>query len=304
MSNLEIVDGKLGSPNAPLSGGHKFLPGEKNYEVQKGFLGRPKLNEKNETDKLIQILILSALIISAYTVLFRVEYKWDSFSAKSASEIASSFFRIDLVPNHMKVEMLLSLVNTLALGFVSTIVGFVAGIVFGLFAARNISNNTVASVISAFASFIRSVPTIIWVLIFVSGYGLSATTAVVGMFFHTLAFFIKSFAETFEEIDIATIEALRATGSNWTQVVFGAVLPSSLTRIISWLAIRYEINFATAVIIGPAVGVPGTIGTLINNAAREGNYSVQGFGVLLIFITAFIMETVINRVRVKSIIDQ
>lgn len=266
-------------------------------QMKRNRFNRPKLNEANSTDRLIWMIIAIALTLTVYTVFFRIEYKWELFSGERAEALATNFFRVDLVPTATKIQMALSLLNTLALSLISTIVGFFGGIVLGLFAARNISNEKVASAIYAMAGFFRAVPTIIWVLIFVSGYGLSATTAVVGMFFHTLAFFIKSFAESFEEVDHATIEALMASGATWGQVVFGAVIPSAVTKIISWAAIRYEQNFATAVIIGPAVGVPGTIGTEINAATRMGDYATQGFGVLLIILTALVMETIINRIR-------
>lgn len=272
-------------------------------KIKHTILGRPKLRESSPADRIILVTVLIFIAVTIYTVFFRIEYKWDYFRGDVAVKIASNFFRFDLIDNVKKLEMLQSLVNTLALGFVTTILGFISGLIFGLFASRNLTNSYVTTFFRAVASFMRAVPTIIWVLIFVAGYGLTSTTAVVGMFFHTFAFFVKSFAETFEEVDNGTIEALRATGSNWFQVVFGTVLPSSLTKMISWLAIRNEINFGIAVVIGPAAGVPGTIGTAINNASRAGDYPTQGFGVLLIFLTAFFMETLINYLRRRSIIN-
>lgn len=272
-------------------------------EVNRTIFGRPKLKMPSMTDHIIRILTFAFLLISVYTIFFRIEYKWDSFSLDAAIRIATNFFRFDLVSTENKVEMLYSLLNTLGLGFVTTVLGMVVGIILGLLAARNISNDYLANIIRGLASFVRAVPTIIWVLIFVAGYGLTATTAVVGMFFHTMAFFTKSFAEAFEEVESGTIEALKATGSNWFQIVFGTILPSSLTKMISWLAIRNEINFAVAVVIGPATGVPGTIGTAINNAARAGEYPIQGFGVFLVFLTAFVMETAINYIRRRSIAE-
>lgn len=272
-------------------------------KIKRTITGRPRLRQTNAADRIMFFLVLLFVGLSAYTIFFRVEYKWDYFQADVALKIASNFFRYDLIEGWKMAEMLLSLVNTLALGFVTTALGFFVGVFLALLAARNLTNAYVANVVRAISSFIRAVPTIIWVLIFVAGFGLTSTTAVVGMFFHTLAFFIKSFAEAFEEVDRGTLEALHATGASWVQVIFGAVFPSSMTKIISWVAIRNEINFGVAVVIGPAAGVPGTIGTLINNASRGGDYPVQGFGVLLIFLTAFIMEASINYMRQRSIMD-
>jgi len=271
--------------------------------IKRTIIGRPRLRVYNATDRAIGLLVTLFLLVTFYALFFRLEYKWDQFSFEVASRIASNFFRFDLVPGEKRLEMFMSLLNTLALGFVTTILGVVFGLVFGLLAARNLSSGWLTDLIRGISSFVRSVPTIIWVLIFVAGYGLSATTAVVGMFFHTFAFFTKAFAESFEEVDTGTIEALKATGSNWLQIVFGAVLPSSMTKMISWIAIRNEINFGVAVVIGPAAGVPGTIGSAINNAARGGDYATQGFGVFMIFLTAWLMEITINDFRQRSILD-
>lgn len=271
--------------------------------LEKGLFDRPKLKEVSGIEQAINVVLIIGILITLYTLLTRMEYKWEQVDLNMARKVVTSFFQIQNVPDNIKIGMLRSLVNTMALGFMSTLTGFVAGIILALFAARNISSPRVSNVIRGFAGFVRAIPTIIWVLIFVSGYGLSATTAVVGMFFHTLAFFIRSLAESFEEVDEATIEALQATGSNKVQIIFGAIIPSSVSKIISWFALRFEQNFGTAVIIGPAVGVPGTIGTMINNASRMGNYSSLGFGVILIFITAFIMEIFLNRIRQKNIIS-
>lgn len=263
---------------------------------------RPKLKEVGAADRLVRVLMYAFLAIAVYTILFRIEYKWQDFSMATLVRISQNFFRFDLVDNAQKLEMLGSLVNTLALGFLTTFFGLVSGLILGLLAAKNLVSGALPTFIRGLSSFVRAVPTIIWVLIVVAGFGLTSTTAVIGMYFHTVAFFVKSFAESFEEIDKGTIEALKATGANWLQIVFGAVLPSALTKIISWFAIRNEINFGVAVVIGPAAGVPGTIGTIINNASRAGEYAVQGFGVSLIFLTAFIMEMTINHFRQRSII--
>ncbi len=275
---------------------------KKRRELDFDSLGRAKLRESSAADRMVVTLLVSFAIITVYTVFFRITYKWDHFMPEKLLEMAKGFLRWDTIATGQRTDMIKALINTFALGFLTTVIGMITGIFVALLAARNLTRGFLPHMIRSVAAFMRAVPTIIWVLIFVAGYGLSATTAVVGMYFHTLAFFIKSFSESFEEVDEATIEALKATGANWLQIVFGAVLPSSATRLISWLAIRSEINFGVAVVIGPAVGVPGTIGTAINNASRGGDYATQGFGVFLVFLTAFILEVLINRLRQRSIV--
>lgn len=275
----------------------------KQKHKKRSFFNRPKLRETTRFDKFLRLAIILGFLISIYTIFIRIEYKWHMVDGSIAARIISQFFRWDQLSSSQALNMVKSLGNTMALAFLSTLAGIILGLPMALLASRNITNARLAGLIKAVAGLMRAVPTIVWVLIFVSGYGLTSTTAVVGMFFHTLSFFIRSLSETFEEVDEATIEALIATGSSKFEIITGAIIPSTVTRIISWFAMRTEQNFATAVIIGPAVGVPGTIGTMINNASRIGDIPTLGFGVMLIFVTAFVMETIMNRLRKSQALD-
>ena len=106
-------------------------------------------------------------------------------------------------------------------------------------------------------ALVRAIPTVLWVLIFAISAGLGSVAAVIGMTFHSAGYLIKAYAESFEELDKGTIEALQASGANWWQIVFQAVLPSSATAILSWTFLRFEINFSTAIAMGAAAGAGG-----------------------------------------------
>lgn len=274
----------------------------KAYTLGTNIFGRPKLSKITKKDKIFKAIIALALIVTI-SLLFMIEYKWEMVDLGILKKAVAGYLRIDLVSPVKKLEMFRSLANTLALAFLATLLGLIGGLVVSVFAARNISPKWLAGLVSSIASVIRAIPTIVWVLIFVSSFGLTATTAVVGMVTHTFSFFVKSLSESYEEVSIGTIEALRSCGANKIQIILGAIIPSALTRIIAWIGLRLEQNFATAVIIGPAVGVPGTIGTDINNAARTAEYPIVGFGILLILITAIVLEIFANRARKKKTLN-
>jgi len=115
--------------------------------IKRTIIGRPRLRVYNATDRVIGLLVTLFLLATVYALFFRLEYKWDQFSFEVASRIATNFFRFDLVPNDKKLEMFMSLLNTLSLGFVTTILGVVFGLVFGLLAARNLSSGWLTDVI-------------------------------------------------------------------------------------------------------------------------------------------------------------
>ena len=236
--------------------------------------GRYQLSQKDVSSWLVLAVGVTFLFSLIFFLGFAANYKWDQFSPAVAAKIATEFFRFDKIAFADQLSILALLINTVILGFITTVLGALIGLPFGLMAARNLSWPWLSNLIKALASFVRAVPTIIWVLLFISGYGLTSTTAIVGMVFHSWAFFVKSYGESFEEVDPGTIEALRSTGCTSFQVISSAVIPSAATRIISWIAMRSETNFAVAVVIGPAVGVAGTIGSVINGYSRFGIFIV------------------------------
>lgn len=259
------------------------------------------LSKKDTASRLIDGFLITTLVVTIVFLGFLVEYKWDLFNPTALTYFLTQFFRFDLVPLTEIFEIFTLLGNTLALAFLTTIIGVIFGFIFGLFGSRNVTNARVSSVIKGFAGFIRAVPTIIWVLFFISGYGLSATTAIVGMSFHSIAFYIKAFSEAFEEVDAGTIETLKATGANKLQIISSAMIPAAYTKLVAWIAIRLELNFGVAVIIGPAVGVPGTIGSKMNTFSRAANYPGLGVSILAIFVTVFILEVIITRYKQKNL---
>lgn len=261
--------------------------------------------KKLDTSKILTWSVLAIFTLSfLYFMFFVCDYKWDQVRPQMIVKYITSFVDFSTIRATTIKDVFTSLLNTIILAFLTTIIGVVIGLFLGLLAARNLSNPIVSNIVRAVASLIRAVPTIIWVLIFISGFGLTATTAIVGMSFHSVAYFIKSYSEAFEEVDKGAMEAMKATGANWWQIVLNAVLPVSFTKMISWIAMRCEMNFAAAVIIGPAVGVPGTIGSILNSYQRAGGYGTVGLCVLVIFTTALLFEIFITLYKQKSIVTE
>ena len=185
---------------------------------------------------------------------------------------------------------------TLGLGFLTTLIGAIVALALGLLASRNLSTPRVSSAIKGFVAFIRAVPTVLWVLIFAIGAGLGSVAAIVGMSFHSIGYLIKAYSESFEEIDGGVIEALKASGANWLQIVFQAVLPSSMGYVLSWTFVRFEINFTTAVAMGAAAGAGG-IGYNLFMAGYYLNIREIGYITYLILAVAIIMEIAATRLK-------
>ena len=128
-----------------------------------------------------------------------------------------------------------SLIETISIAVLSLLYSLLLGIVFGMLAARNVFRIPVLSVLTqSFFTFLRAVPTPVWVLLMLVCLGMGPEAGVAGLCVHTTAFFTKSFAQSFESIPDETIEALEVTGAGRLSIFCNAVLPAALSQIVAW----------------------------------------------------------------------
>jgi phosphonate transport system permease protein len=137
------------------------------------------------------------------------------------------------------------------------------------------------------------------VLIFAVTAGLGATAAVIGMTFHSISYLTKAYAESFEDLDRNVIEALKASGANWWQIVFQAVIPAAFTYLLSWTFLRFEMNFANAVVMGAAAGASGVGFDLYMASGYYFDLREVGLITYIILAFAIILETLATRMKSK-----
>jgi len=199
-------------------------------------------------------------------------------------------------------ELLYSLGISFALSILTTVGGAVIAFFLALGAARNIAPPFLSKIIRTSTALIRAIPTIIWVLVFSVTVNIGTDAAVIGMCFHSIAYLVKVFSESFEQINRDTIDALRACGVGFTGIITQAVIPVAETAIISWTFFRFEINFINAVAIGAAAG-SGGIGYYLFMAGNL-YYDIREVGLItyVIFGTVILLEALSFRLRkgVKS----
>lgn len=193
--------------------------------------------------------------------------------------------------------VLYQLLITFCLGTLSTILGAVIAFFGALLCAKNIANQKVAAVVKSVVAFFRAVPTILWVLIFAVSAGLGSVAAVVGLTFHSAAYLVKAYAESIEEMDKGTIEALKASGANFWQIVFQAIVPSSIRYMVAWTFLRFEINFTNALAMGAAAGAGGIGYNLFMAGSFYLNLREMGFLTYVIVIAVILLEIAATKIK-------
>jgi len=195
-------------------------------------------------------------------------------------------------------EAFYNVVVTLGLAFLTTLIGGIVALFLGLLGAQNLAPKQVTNFIKGFVAFVRAVPTILWVLIFAVAAGLGSAAAVIGMSFHSISYLTKAYSESFEELDRSVIEALKASGANWWQIVFQAVIPSSITYLLSWTFLRFEINFANAIAMGAAAGAGGIGFDLF--MASGFYFDLREVGLITYFVLAFAIVLEVASMKIKG----
>ena len=259
-----------------------------------------KIRPLNKASIMTNVTLAALFVLTIYG-FYSFDYKDIDLSKASIDTLGN--FKIMFTEPHFRHfdvrEAFHQIAITLGLSVLTTIIGAVVALVLGLLSAENLSSPRVANTIKAIVSFIRAVPTVLWVLIFAVAAGLGSVAAVIGMAFHSISYLTKAFSESFEELDRGVIEALLGSGANWWQIVFQTVIPSSITNLISWTFMRFEINFAHAIAMGAAAGAGG-IGFELYMASSH-YFDLREVGLITYFILAIaiLLEMISTRMKVK-----
>jgi phosphonate transport system permease protein len=180
--------------------------------------------------------------------------------------------------------------ETIALAFISTVLGVLFAVPLSFLAARNLMDanavtRAVYYVVRTLLNVIRSIETLMWAIIFAVWVGLGPFAGTLALWLHTVAALGKLYSEAIESIDPGPIEAIRATGARWPQIVAYAVLPQIMPTFTSFTVYRWDINVRLSTVIG-LVSDAG-IGFLVVQWIRLNRFSSMATALIaIIFVVA------------------
>src|ERR1700742_1077089 len=179
--------------------------------------------------------------------------------------------------------------ETILISYVGTLFGAVLGFGLNFLAAENTSPGPwLRFIIRRFMEFCRTVPDIVFALIFVIAFGLGPMAGVLAIAIHSIGALGKLFSEIVENADMKPVEGWRSTGANWVACIRFAVLPQVAAGFASYTLLRFEINVRGASVMG-FVGAGG-IGQELVVAIRKFYYSDVSAILLMIILTVFVID--------------
>jgi len=238
------------------------------------------------------LLVLLTTVVTGYTT------KFDAFEAVRVLPGIMDFILTDFLPPAAEAvpNFLSSLLDTLCMAIISTVTGAIISLVLALLcAAPTTPHPAVRVIIRAFASCLRNIPALAWAMIFVPAFGIGKTVGVMALVLGAMGSMIRFFAETIEEIDLGSIEAVRSVGGSYWQVLKNGVLPQCFPGIISWSLYNLELDIRASTIIGMVGG--GGIGFFIQFTIKLFKYRQATMAIIAVTLLVLLTEALSKRIR-------
>ncbi|MBV6656876.1 MAG: phosphonate ABC transporter, permease protein PhnE [Devosiaceae bacterium] len=193
-------------------------------------------------------------------------------------------------------RMFWRLVETMQIAIAGTALGVLLSLPIAWLSARGITPvPLLAFVFKGLVSLFRTIPDLVWALIFVVSVGLGAVAGTMTILVDTIGFCGRFFAEAMEDADKAPQEALDATGASKFSILVGAVIPDAMPSLINTTLFALEKALRSSVVLG-LVGAGG-IGQELKTAFDLFQYQNASAIILAIFVIVLAMEWVTDRLR-------
>ncbi|WP_440763700.1 phosphonate ABC transporter, permease protein PhnE [Natronorubrum sp. DTA7] len=191
---------------------------------------------------------------------------------------------------------------TLAMGVVGTILGLPFALLFGVLGSERVTPFPFNFIFRGTMSFIRSIPALVWTLIFIPLAGLGPVAATLAIMVDTIGNLGRLFVDELEEISDGPIEAMETTGANRPQTIVFGMLSQVKTSFIAWTLYILEINVRIAVTVG--VYGAGGLGQVVEVQQGLLNWTNMMATLLCIFLLIITVELFSQRLRARLRSDE
>jgi phosphonate transport system permease protein len=227
-----------------------------------------------------------------YRILPSLSWQHLFASVETEGSIAFWFYRID--------KWALLLLETAQMALLATIIGSALALILAFFASRNLARNSWSYQLTRRGlEAARTIPEIVYALIFVWAFGIGPLAGILAITIHTLGANGKLFAEVIENADMKPWDGVRASGGTWSQACRFAILPQVAPNLLSYTLLRFEVNVRGASVIG-FVGAGG-IGAELYEVISFNYYEEISAIIVLIILAVTLIDLFSERLRHRII---
>lgn len=190
--------------------------------------------------------------------------------------------------------------QTMRMALLGAFFGSLLALPFSLLSAANlVRSKVVYHTVRIILNLIRTIPDLVLAAVLAGAFGLGALPGVLALTVFSFAMVAKLLSESIEAIEPGPLEAIRASGGNWLQMVWYGVLPQVLPQYLAYALYIFEIDVRSSTVLG-LVGAGGIGATLYAdlNLLKFRNVGAIVVAILLIVV---VMEFISAKVRERLV---
>ena len=251
------------------------------------------------------VLAVMAVLIFLAGRIGEVDFKnlvqnlpnFTSYFSRILPKLSTVHFGADVADWYWNITGWLKLLlDTVLIAYLGTLIGATGAFLMSPLSAANLApSEPLRWIVKRIFEFCRTVPDLVFALMFVSAFGLGPLAGILAIAIHSFGTLGKLFSEALENIDMNPIEGVRAAGSRFAQTVRFGALPQVMSTFASYTLLRFEINVRASSIVG-FVGAGG-IGQDLFVAIRKFYYTDVSAILLMIIVTVSIIDVLTERIR-------
>ena len=181
---------------------------------------------------------------------------------------ALDIFARMLPPDFTRWQLLMNgMIESVQMAFAATLAGMLLSVPLALLAARNLAPRPLYVAARGFIVLGRTLHEVIIAIFFVKLFGFGPVAGLLTLAFASAIFLGKMIAEDIENVRVGPVEAVRATGAGFGQVVVYGIVPQVLARAVGLVIYRLDANVRHSTVIG-IVGAGGIGQTLSASFSR------------------------------------
>lgn len=191
------------------------------------------------------------------------------------------------------------LIETIAIAFLGTLVGSILAIPLAFFSASNIVPRPVAFITRFLLVFIRTIPAIVYGLMFIRVTGPGPFAGLLTMSLISIGMLSKLYLDIIEDLDTSILESMESIGCTSIEKIRFGIFPQLSALFLSIMIYRFDMNLRDAAVLG-LVGAGGIGAPLI---FAMNSYRWQEVGSILIGLVMLILivEYISIKIRMKLV---
>ncbi len=255
----------------------------------------PRWGKTNAIAFVLWVIVVAFIVWS----FGQVGLSWERMQ-RGIPALASIFQRMFPLDLERLPQILYSLLTTFQMALVGCTMGLILSFPIAVMAAEGLSPHPIVKVIArGVIALFRTVPDLVWALLFVIAVGLGPAAGVMAIMVDKIGFAGRFFAEAMEEADKGPQSALSAIGATRSGLIFSAIVPQALPSLVATSLFSLEKAVRGSVILG-LVGAGG-IGVELKVAFDLFAYDTAATIIISIYVLVVLVEQISNWLRRKII---